>query len=308
MRQALRPLLVLMLVLLAGQGRAEEALRVEEVAPGVYVHAGAVALMSRANRGDIANIGFVVGGRSVAVIDTGGSVAVARGLLAAIRKVTDKPVSHVINTHMHPDHVFGNAAFAGLNAVFAGHRNLPRALEARGEHYLRANRALIGDSLVGEVKIIAPTLLVDEEATIDLGGRPLRLRAWPAAHTDNDLTVLDEETGTLFAGDLLFMDHVPVVDGSIKRWLEVLDALSRIPALRVVPGHGPTSAPWPEALLPERRYLERLAADIRAAIAEGRQLSEAAQTAGQSESASWRLFEEFNARNATAAFSELEWE
>jgi hypothetical protein len=74
-----------------------------------------------------------------------------------------------------------------------------------------------------------------------------------------------------------------------------------------VPGHGPM-AEWPLALAGERRYLERLAQDCRAMIARGVPLAQAAATAGLSEAPQWQLFEEYNARNATAAFAELEWE
>lgn len=165
----------------------------------------------------------------------------------------------------------------------------------------------MGDELIGEVRIISPTILVDGERELDLGGQILRVRAWPTAHSDNDLTVLDEQTGTLFAGDLVFLAHVPVLDGSIRGWLAVIGELGAIPARRVVPGHGVVSE-WPAALADERRYLERLAADVRALIAGGKPITVAADNAAASERSQWELFDDYNARNATAAFSEIEWE
>jgi glyoxylase-like metal-dependent hydrolase (beta-lactamase superfamily II) len=98
-----------------------------------------------------------------------------------------------------------------------------------------------------------------------------------------------------------------VVDGSIRGWLNTLDRLAKVPAQRVVPGHGPVSD-WPAALADERRYLEKLADDVRTLIARGAPLAVAAQTAGASERSRWKLFDDYNARNATAVFSELEWE
>jgi quinoprotein relay system zinc metallohydrolase 2 len=269
---------------------------------------GRVALAAPDNEGDIANAGFIVGREAVAVIDTGGSARVGARLHAAVRSVTQLPIRYVINTHMHPDHVFGNAAFEADQPAFVGHHKLARGLSARAERYLAVNKEAIGEDALAGTKIVLPTLAISETTRLDLGGREIVLEPQKTAHTDNDLTVRDSATGTLFLGDLLFSEHIPTLDGSILGWLAVLDALSRTPAERVVPGHGPHAMDWPDAARPIRRYLTVITDEIRAMLREDRTLSEATATVGLSEKDAWKLFEDYHARNVSAAFAELEWE
>ncbi len=288
--------------------RAGDAAEATEIAPGVFVHQGRYELQSPANRGDMANASFIVGSECVAVIDTLGSFVAGRELLAAIRAATGKPIRYVINTHMHPDHVFGNAAFKEEAPTFVGHYKLARGLASRAERYLAINKEMLGPEAFAGIEIILPTLKVEDKVSLDLGGRTLVLEPQRTAHTDNDLIITDSATNTLLLGDLLFSVHVPTLDGSITGWLALIEELKARNAARVVPGHGPHAMELPEAFEPEQRYLADIASDVRRLIKEGKTLEDAVKTAGFEDQDAWKLFDHYHVRNVTAAFAELEWE
>ncbi len=295
-------------------GRADSAARpsphpfVDQIAPDVFAHRGEVAVATRDNAGDHANMGFIVGREAVAVIDTGGSAKVGARLHEAVRAVTDLPIRYVINTHMHPDHVLGNAAFEADGTTFVGHHKIARGLASRADRYLAVYEQDLGPEAFAGTKVVIPTQLIEAPTTLDLGGREIALTPHPTAHTDNDLTVRDSQTGTVFLGDLVFAEHIPTIDGSILGWMAVLDTLAAEPADRVVPGHGPSSMGWPDASKPIRHYLQVIADEVRKMIADNRTLSEATQSVGLSEKDAWELFDAYHGRNVSAAFAELEWE
>ena len=309
MKRTLLPLLVALCAAATDLSPAQQtrSFNLEEVAPGNFVHYGTLEERTPANLGDQANIGFIVGNRCVAVVDTGGSFHVGAALLSALRQRTSLPVCYVILTHVHPDHALGAAAFRAEQPVFAGHHNLPRSLQQRGKFYVDRLERDLGPVSEGS-EVIVPTLLVEDEIRLDLGGRAVLLRAWPVAHTDSDVTIFDEQTGTLWVSDLLFLQHTPVLDGSITGFIAVIDRLSALPAKRFVAGHGRGDLPWPQALEAERRYLTLIRDQTRLALKQGRTIEDAVDTIGLEEENNWVDFEAFHRRNVTAAYAELEWE
>jgi len=286
---------------------ADEAFAVEKVADGVYVHHGKHLDIDTGYQGDICNISFVVGSKGVAVIDTGGSLKVGKQLREAIRKVTALPVLYVINTHVHPDHIYGNAAFLADKPVFVGHDKLANIMELRREQYAKLNERLLHEDAKGS-ELVKPTLAVKDKLTLDLGGRKLELSAHPVAHTNTDVSLIDDKSSTLFTGDLLFIERTPVVESDIKGLIAEIEKLKASPAKLVVPGHGPVAKDWVGALNDAQRYLNLLLEDVRASIKKNEGMEKAMETAAASEKDKWQLFEIANRRNVNTIYPGLEWE
>lgn len=295
----------LLLPAAAALSPAAAALPYREVAEGIFVRFGLHEEVTADNCGAIANIGFIVGDASVAVVDSGTTHQQGLALRQAIADVTDKPISHLVATHVHFDHCFGHSAFAGLPLRSIGHRNLPRALAERGAFYVQLLSGICPD-LAGTV-VVPPNETVEDRLDIDLGNRPLRLKAWPTAHTNTDLTVFDPRTGTLWAGDLIFDQRLPTLDGSLLGWLEVLDSLLAEEVRRVIPGHGAVSD-GRAAITAQRRYLETLRDGVRQALADDLDIPATLARLGADALPDWQVVEDVHGRNVVSAYTELEWE
>jgi quinoprotein relay system zinc metallohydrolase 2 len=316
----MRRFLLLLLVSLAavsgigGRAMAQgDTFTIEQIAPGNYVHYGVHDARSPDNLGDNANIGFVVGDRCVLVIDTGGSLPVGRALLRALREVTDKPICYVVISHVHPDHIFGAAAFMegsmDIRPQIIGHENLPRQLAARGAFYRKALERDLGELAAGsDVVMPTTTIAAGQTMTVDLGNREVEIRAWAPAHTDHDLSVFDRSTSTLWLADLLFVEHTPVLDSNITGFLGVMKLLRATAVSHYVPGHGRSAMPWPAVMDPQQAYFELILTETRQAIRDNVRLMDAVNQVAVSEAQNWVNFETYHRRNVTTAYTELEWE
>ena len=292
---------------LALAGGESEPFNLQKLADGIYLHSGVHVEFTDPRHDDIANIGFIVGNNCIAVIDTGGSVAIGQQLLLSIREISKLPICYVINTHVHFDHILGNLAFSQESPRFVGHAQLTDAVEQNRDFFLQQFNADLG-ATPNRNSIIGPDLTVDKTMDLDLGDRTITLKAYPAAHSHTDLTVFDQQTKTLWTGDLVFRERIPSLDGKLKGWLAVLETLQNEAVDLAIPGHGTTSDDWPQTYAAEEAYLTMLLNDTRKAINKGQFLEEAVDNIGKEKKREWLLHEQHHSRNVTKAFTELEWE
>ena len=285
----------------------ETIFNLKEIEQGIYLHEGVHVNFDDIQNDDIANIGFILGEKCIAVIDTGGSVRIGKNLLKTIRKKTNLPICYVINTHIHFDHYLGNLAFINEQSEFIGHQNIADTIDVNREYFLDQFPDNLGPNPTSK-SITEPNITVQDTMKIDLGERFLLLTAYKTAHSHSDLTIFDSKTKTLWAGDLLFRERIPALDGSLKGWLSVLEMIKRQDILTIIPGHGTPTKKWMEAIAVEEEYLYLLLNETRQAIAEGQFMGEILETVGSEEKEKWLLYDQHHKRNVSKAFTELEWE
>ncbi|AFM33134.1 MULTISPECIES: quinoprotein relay system zinc metallohydrolase 1 [Stutzerimonas] len=249
-------------------------LQPRQIADDVWLLEGSTDNFDKANGGNIVNTGFIVTAAGVVVIDSGPSRRYGEAMRAAIASVTDRPVIKLLLTHHHPDHVLGNQAFADVPiAALAGTTEL---LREQGNAMAENMYRLVGDWMRGtEVVLPSETLA---PGTLEIGGRSLRLLSL-RGHTGADLAILDERSGVLFAGDILFYQRALTTPNSpgLDVWLEDLDTLEALPWKRLVAGHGPVAddaAPFVQM----RDYLGWLDGLLREAASGGADMNEVIQS------------------------------
>ena len=298
----------LLLVLISFFATKSFSFNLEEVADKIYVHFGFQEDANKINKGDISNIGFIVGDKSILVIDTGGTPSIGEALYKKINDISDLPISYVVITHSHPDHYFGTNVFINESIDIIGHSKLQRSLDANFEFYKNLQLVNTRDQSVKEFKNFEITKFVnvDKNLTIDLGNRIVEIKAWQSGHTDNDLSIFDKKTKTLWTENI-FVRRTPSIRASVKGWKKNLEETNKMDINLIIPGHGPVKKKN-EALEPMLSYFNRLIDNTRKFHKNNLSLSKAIETFPSKNLENWLLYNIYHPSNITKVYTELEWE
>jgi glyoxylase-like metal-dependent hydrolase (beta-lactamase superfamily II) len=276
-----------------------------EVAAGVYMVQGAAGEPDSGNLGRIGNAGFIVGDAGVVAVDTGTSYRHGVALLAAIRRVTDKPVRLALITHTRQEFLFGAAAYREQGITIQMHRNAAVLMQSRCERCLKTLKQVLGDDAMQGTTMFKPDQEFEQSHAIDTIGRRVHVLYFGHSSGPGDVAVLDAQSGVLFGGGLLDHMRIPdVQDGDPDGWARALRSLRELPVKAVVPGHGAVATP--QVIDSVDRYLAQLRKRQLELLRSGTALSEVPDASALPEFALWDQYETIHRRNASVLFVRFE--
>jgi len=241
---------------------------VKQLAPDIY------AYIQSKGTWYWSNAGFIVGKDYVVVVDSLSTVGLTQRFKDEIRKVTDKPIRYLINTHHHGDHTYGNHVFVG--ATIISHGYCRRQVIGAGVIDPNLLNAMFPEFEFRGIAATPASITFDSQLTLHVDGLEVRLLHLGLGHTADDIIVHLPEEGVIFAGDFIFLYSTPVsMEGSFAGWLKNLDAMAKLGAKAYVPGHGPVCGA--EGLNLCRDYLVLVQGEAKKRFDKGMTVEEAAK-------------------------------
>jgi cyclase len=211
---------------------------VEKINDRVYALIAPAELPNARNRGYIANSAVIIGDDGVILVDTGFSEAIGRHIKQTIETITDKPVTHIINTHDHGDHTLGNGAFSGAQIISS--TQCKALIEQSAYEWMSLLETLTGEKLARTAPVVATTTYAAGTSTpITLQGVDMVIQVPQASHSASDLMLYLPDDKVLIAGDIAVNTLMPNFrDAHVAAWIDTLARIGAMPLAVIIPGHG----------------------------------------------------------------------
>lgn len=262
---------------------------VQKINDHVYALLGPMGIPSKSNQGYMVNATVIIGDKGVILVDTGSSDRVGKHLMAAIAKLTAKPVTYIINTHHHGDHMLGNSAFPKATVIST--QACKELVEKTGYEWIAMMQNFTGSTLSG-TKLVPASVTIAQETRGERSLEGVKILLWApkASHTPGDLIVYLPAEKVLIAGDILTNQIMPVFrDGNVKNWISTLQEMQKMDARVFVPGHGPLMTRADVGAMEKR--MAKLYAGVEAGYKKGQTDAEIRKSLDLSE---WRKLREFD--------------
>lgn len=189
------------------------------------------------NGANISNSAFIITSKSVIVIDTGSSYLYGKAMIDEIKKITNKPIKFIFNTHHHPDHFLGNNAFKDVD-IYATEFTA-KDIKDNGEFYIE-NLSNLSLDWINGTKTKAPNKTLTSKI-LTLDNYKIEV-LFLQGHTEDDIALYDPQTKILYASDLVFFNRAAATPHSdIPKWINALNSLRKINYNYILPGHGKLS-------------------------------------------------------------------
>ena len=271
-----------------------------QVAPHTFFVKGFAELGSGKNQNFISNAGFVITPKGVVVVDALGSPALAKKLIAEIKKLTPQKIVAVIVTHYHADHVYGLQEFKKLGAkIYAQGEGRSYISSETAKQRLIASRIDFAPWVNASTHLMSADVWIDQSFTLTVGGVEFKISRVGPAHAPEDLIIYVPSEKVLFAGDLVFRGRIPFVgNADSKGWLQALNEIESLSPTIVIPGHGAHSTNPIQDIGFTREYLKYLRQSMAKSAIDMDPFEEAYRQTDWSEYEGMPLFRAANRMNA----------
>lgn len=300
-------LLITAAAAIAPQIATAAPLEVQPVSENIWALVGPMAQRDAENLGNNATFGVIETTEGVVLIDPGGSWKGAQMIDEVIDTLTDRPVTHVINTGGQDHRWLGNGYWQAQGATVIASDAAVADHKDRGSMQMTGLSNFLGAELEGTEPRYADVTF-ETDYTLTVGDRTLDIMHRGQAHTPGDSFVWLEDAGVMFTGDIVYTERLlgNGPQSNVKSWIDVFEAMAAFDPAHVVPGHGHATT-LETARQDTHAYLVNLRTEIGALIDDGGDIMDAPAI----DQSGWSYLEQFEnlaGRNAQTTYEQMEWE